>query len=1034
MALALVASLATAVAQAGVFDDKLPDLRQVAINGDRLSGFVLPVTPVNVDLTMSAVHAYTWQVDDTQRIQLHEDVLIRFGSYAFSTDAAEVWINRLPVRNADGSQGEVTQIALYFLRVSEPTRRAGFGATGKDLLVTASTRGNVVLRVAKRTEAMPPPSALLGNGQLRLSMHLRQLLAATEAGKMRMSPIPRYDEPQRPVDPPPIPGEPAVLPAPAPKPAGPAFMTLPENSNASNLPIVRPDGIVSFAAREIVIDEQANAITVEGGVEIDYTSDIAQGPQRLELRAERGVVFLAPDAIRALREGRREARAGDVLGVYLEGGVIGTDGTYMIRGSKVYYDFANNRAMIVDAVLRTYARLGRSVTLYARASEMRQLSANEFEANNAMVSTSEFFVPHLSIGADHVTITQAPEGLGEPTMIRAEGITLRAGKVPFFGLASFEGDTEPTPFRGAEAGYRSDLGAEIMTRWDLFQLFGMSAPEGVDGHLTVGGYTERGPAVGTKFTLSRGQTTGYLDLFGLYDLGGTDRTAAGLNVQKPDNQLRGIADTAFQTPLSSELNLQTQLEYISDETFISTFRRQDFSNRREYESAVYFDSIKENTALTLLTKYNFNGFLSNSYLLASRPYSVYKLPELGYRRYADNIWDDLLWTQAWSANMMALTPTKGTPNSLGIPVAAFGVASPTTNIRDAYEAAGYNDNYVTRLYTRHEFSLPFAQDNWNIAPFVHGSFAGYLFQDFNAYSPDAETMRFILGGGVRGSARYTRVDDTAENRLFDIHRIRHIIEPNGTLWYGYDNADPGTIPIYDQDIEGANGGAAAQVGLRQQWQTQRGGAGAWESVNFLTIDTGVVVNDSSDNFQPSDLTNPLHIAQSALPAFYTWRPELNQFGSNVYGMGAWQISDTFTLAGTGTYMLTDRQNVTNPDAILENLAKGSLGFEMRHTPDVNTYVEYRYIAPTQSDLIQFGILYQLGKKYLIAFSPQYDLRAGELRRIQGSLTRTFPDFNLNLTGGYDLIENQTTFSVNLRIPSDDAPVTWSGVPGSGTIR
>lgn len=1006
-------------------DESLPDIRRVAINGERLSGFVLPVVPITADLTLKASRAWTWTVDDTKRIELRGDVRIRMSSYYFTADEAEIWINRLPVRNADGTQGEVSQVAIYFLEATEPTRRAGFGAAGRNLLVTAATRGSIALDVTQRIEQAPPPSELLGRGQARLAQYLRGVLGGLEEGSERLSPVPVIDKPTRPKRPPPEPGEPIVAATAPPRGPLPESVELPTTTLESGAPIIRPEGIVSFAAREIVIDETAGAVTVEGGVYIDYQSDIAQGPQSLELRAERGVVFLAPDALKAVREQRRDVRASDVLGVYLEGGVVATDGRYLVRGSKVYYDFEHNRATIVDAVLRTYARLGRMVTLYARAKEMRQLSAKEFEAQAATVSTSEFFVPHLSIGAERVTITEPPEGVVAPSTIVAEHITFRAGHVPFFGLPYYEGTTEPSPFRGAEAGVRSDYGAEILTDWDLFHLMGTEPPEGLDAQLTVGGYTERGPAVGTEFRYERARMSGALDLFGLYDFGGTDRTSSGLDVDKGE-EFRGIIDGEFQTALSSTVTLQTQLAYISDQTFVTTFRRDDFSNRREYESSVYLISQEENTALTMLGKYGLNGFLSNSYLLASRGYQVDRMPDVAYRRIGDDIFDGVIWTQTWQATMMSLRPTKGSPQSLGIPAAAFGLTNPATSLPDAFEAAGYRDDSTLRAYTRHEFSYPFGEDNWNIVPFVFGSAAAYMWGNFDSYAAQPEDVRLMLGGGARSSMRFVHIDDKAQSRLFDINRIRHIVEPNATLFYAYDSVDPGTFPIYDQEIEGALGGAIAQVGVRQQWQTQRGGPGAWESVDFLTVDAGVVLNPEDDDFQPTDLTNPLQIAQSALPSFYGWRPELSQYGSHVYGLGIWQISDTLTLAGTGAVLLEDRAGVTDPDAVLRNLAKGSVGIEMRHTPDVSSYVEYRLIAPTDSQLIQFGVVYQLGKKHVLAFSPQYDLNAGELRKIQGSIVRTFPDFNLALTAGYDLIEDQTTASLRLSIPPETAPVRWSG--------
>jgi hypothetical protein len=1025
------APAATRAAPASASDDA-PDVRRVAILGDRLGGFVLPTAPLATDVAISANRAWTWTVDDTQRLELRDDVRIRLGSFSFRSRRALLWINRLPT-----ADGEVNQIAIYFESVEEPTQRAGFGAAGNDVLVTAATRGAIALRVIDRFDGSAGPSPLLAKGQERLAGYLRSLVASIDEGTARLSPIPKLDQP---LAPPPRPLEPGQLAFPPgvddpEAPRGPDSIEV--ATQRTSIPIVRPEGVVTFSAREIVVDENAgttgtdDVVTITGSVAIEYEADTPEGPQRLELRAERGVIFLRDGAVRGIAEGRRSLSAADITGVYLEGGVIATDGSYMVRGSRVFYDFANNKATIVDAVLRTYARLGRTVTLYARAAEMRQVSRDQFEADGATVSTSEFFIPHLSIGADRVTVVQPPPELAggpeEPTRIRAENITFRAGTVPFFGLPSYEGDVEPNPLRSIEAGYRSDLGAEVLTRWDLYQLLGMSPPDGVDATVTAGGYTKRGPAAGTTFKLDRLAMSGSLDLFGLYDTGGTDKTAAGEDVEK-DSEFRGIADGEFQTDLSSEVLLQAQLAYVTDPTFVSAWRRDDFSNRREYETSVYLNSQNENTSLSFLAKYGLNTTLHNSYLLASTGYQVDKLPELNYRRFADELFEGVLWTQRWSANLMALRPTKGSPGSLGIPVEAFALSDRDALIRDAYFDAGYSDDFASRVHTRHTISIPFADANWSVVPFATGGASGYFLEDFQSYSPESEEYTYNLGGGMRASARFVRIDDAAESRLFDIRRIRHIIEPNATLWGGWSNVDPGDTPIYDQDVEGANGGAAAQVGVRQQWQTQRGGPGAWESVNFLVVDTGVVLNDRGSEFQQEDARNPYVMAQSALPAFYTWRPELSQFGNHLYGMGSWQISDTFTIAGTGSYLLDDRDGVNDPDAVLENLAKGSIGLEMRHAPDVSSYVEYRYIAPTDSELLQFGVLYQVGRKYLVSFSPQYDLQEGELRRVQGSLSRTFPDFILNLNAGYDLIEDQTSVSLSLRIPADASPnATWTGV-------
>ena len=1011
------ASLAAAIAtpawcapSAPGADGQEVELKRVAIGGDRLGGFVLPVAPLATNLVMSASKAWTWQVDDTQRLELRGDVRIRVGSYSFSAERAWVWINRLPT-----AQGEVNQIAIYFEEASEPTRRAGFGAAGKDLLVTASARGDISLRVTERVERAPATTAGLRRGNQRLAGYLRSLLTSIDDGTARLSPILAVDAPTAPVDPPPVPGAPAIPPEVADARRGPGSVDVPMPDEP--LPIVRPEGQVSFSATDILVEQSSDSISITGSVMVQYDGDAPEGPQRLEMRAERAVLFLREGVLAGLREGSRTLGAESILGIYLEGGVTATDGNYTVRGSRIYYDFVNNRATVMDAVLRTYARLSRTLTLYARAAEMRQVSRTEFQADQATVSASEFFVPHLSVGAERVTVTQPPDGSDLPMRLVADDITLRAGRIPFFFLPGYEGDIAPNPLREIEMSYDENYGAEILTRWDLYQLLGMAPPEGVDADFTFGGYTSRGPAVGSRWSYRKGLTAGSIEGFGMYDGGGTDRTAGGVDVEQ-DATFRGILDGEFQTYLSPELQLQTQLAYASDRTFVSAWRKGEFAERREYETSAYLKSQSENTALTLLAKHNLNDWLQNSYLLAGPGYSVDKLPDLGYRRYGDNIFDGLLWTQRWGASLMSIRPTTGTPASLGVRPAAFGLSGRFIEIDEAYFDAGYSDNYVTRVHTRHELSLPWSEANWTLTPFASAEASGYFLEDFAAYSSESEDIRYLAGGGVRASARFVRIDDTAESWLFDIHRLRHIIEPNATLWGGWANDELGDTPIYDQDIEGTSGGAAAQLGVRQQWQTQRGGAGAWESVNFLTLDTGAVINDKGSEFQQSDAQDPLVMAQSALPAFYAWRPELSQWGSHLYGLASWQISDTFTLAGTANYLLEDRDTVTRPNSPLENLARGSLGLEMRHTPDVRTYVEYRYIAPTDSELLQLGILYQVGRKYLIAFSPQYDLNAGEMRSIRGSLGRSFPDFNLNLTAGYDLIEDQTSVAVSLRIPAD----------------
>src|SRR5690606_22908183 len=129
----------------------------------------------------------------------------------------------------------------------------------------------------------------------------------------------------------------------------------------------------------------------------------------------------------------------------------------------------------------------------------------------------------------------------------------------------------------------------------------------------------------------------------------------------------------------------------------------------------------------------------------------------------------------------------------------------------------------------------------DVTPFVSGAFVAYD-DDFDEFSREAEDMRALGGAGVRIATQFSRTNNELDNRLFDLHRVRHIIEPSLTLWHGESTADSDDYPIYDQDVEGMSKGSAMRLGLRNVWQTQRGGPGRWYSVDVVTLDTDLILH------------------------------------------------------------------------------------------------------------------------------------------------------------------------------------------------
>ena len=276
-------------------------------------------------------------------------------------------------------------------------------------------------------------------------------------------------------------------------------------------------------------------------------------------------------------------RAEDVRGVYLEGGVIvvAEQDDYEVRAPRMYYDFNNDRAIMVDAVLRTYDRRRRAPVV-ARADELRQLAEGQWSADNVVLSASSFATPTLALASRKAVLTRtAPtideQGLPLPATIEVESTnnTLDVAGVPIFWWPHFKGGPQEIPLRGTKTGWDRYKGAIVETTWDIYALLGFDRDTGDDLQLEVDGYTKRGGGAGVQWKRNRGGTNSMLRLYGMSD-SGTQQTDAGITQDVPRHE-RYEATWESTSQLSPEWMLQTQLTKFSDSTFTSVWRRSDFS-------------------------------------------------------------------------------------------------------------------------------------------------------------------------------------------------------------------------------------------------------------------------------------------------------------------------------------------------------------------------------------------------------------------------------------------------------------------------
>ncbi len=988
------------------------ELRAVPITGQSLGGFVLPIEPVVSDIIISAVRGWSWDVDDTKRLQIEGDVSIKFGGYFFSSTDAVIWINRIP--SADGL---INQIAVHFPKAREPTRRAGLGASGSDLLVTGSTRGDIKLSVTVMENRAPPANAIMTKGVNRLRAYLESV-----ARGALLRTRPQVDAPEVPIEPPLKVGEPVRSPPPAPVAAAGTIIAAVDEAT-----IFRPAGTISFSARDTTVETKTDCVMLSDSVRVDYTSPPgASVVKELQLSADRAVIFLAPKKGASTTSDSGMLDAKDVVGIYLEGDVVATDYQYTLRGRRIYYDLERNQAIVMDAVMRTTMRGG--ILAYARAAEMRQLAADEFTAENARVSTSEFFTPHLSVGVQKLTITQQPEESGGGSYMTGTHATLRANGTPFFYWPYIAGSPNQIPLKYLNVGFQNYQGTVIKTEWDLFDLMGVDKPEPLsEVTLVQEAYTKNAMGLGLKASALLFGSAANINAMGFYDFQNEEQTASGGIVTSP-YQYRGGLEADWKNNLSTDVTLDTQLSIFSDENYVSVFRWNDYLQRREFETSGFLNWQSGNNSLSLLLKYNPNEFLSNAYMIATRPYSVDKFPELAYQRYGESIFGDRLsWTQNYSANLMRLQVQSGTPSELGISARAFSenlAFTASDNIRDAYDDAGYDDLMRSRLYTRQEIAMPLTAGPVKIVPFAHGQVAAYILNNFQDYSTSSSDIRTLLGAGSRFSTEFSANYNSVRSAMLDLNRLHHVIQPSAMLWYGWNSNSVLDMPIYDQEVEGTSGAAVAQMEITNKLQTMRGGPGNWRSVDWLSLTVGGAIDNQNNSLQNTQtVTDPfgLQYSQSPLPSFYSWRPEYSQWGDHMYANSVLQVSDALALYGNGVYLLEDRGNSLNSFG-LNDLGRGTLGGSIQQSPDVRFYLEYRYVnnfnvvGYPADEFLQGGVAYQISKKYSFTLSPQYDLVESNFRAASVNLTRTFPDFYLSVGASYNQIVDQTTFALSIQIP------------------
>jgi len=925
-------------------------------------GFPRSGVPSRGDLHLAGRELISYQISREPAEQSHQHILIfrdgfsmSFGANQFSCDNAVVWLASVTTPPSPPPAGGDRISANYEVKIylqgsisAEKPKAAGaidlrpvLIEQGKAMVVRFDFSGGVFVTAEKREVADPRGLELYAK-------------AFTAVGPVEpeLQPKPKAPEPKKPAK--------EVVPT-KPEEKKPSFPSVPASAGTSIYPInIAPAGEI---APKIEWDEKAKIGIVTGRFYLWQKQDEQGG--LLELQADNAVIFYLEQADEKSRQkdpnsqkpigGFEDILARAVVpAIYLAGDVVMTEGQRSIRADEIYYDFQRKKSLATNAVMRNFD-LSRGIPIYVRAAKLRQLAENKFAAENFTLTTSEFYLPQISLAASQIIITdttpvdQRTDRLSDRSFdaqMRDVRFKMYDKTIFYWPFVRSDLQRPDVPLKGAHVGHDRTWGTSIETQWYLARLLGLAEPQGSDSTITLDYYSKRGLGSGLEMNYARenyfGRILGYI-----IDDSGKDRLGrvGSRKDLEPPRDLRGRFRWQHRQFLPYNWQLTAEASYASDENFIEQFYRSEFNTDKEQETLLHLKRIEDNWGLAFLGKGRLNDF-SNT---------LEELPSAEFHWTGQSLLDDKF--TFYSDNQFSQFRQRS------------GSSDSATVLKE----------FFTFTSTRNELDLPMAFGRSKVVPFVAGTLGyddGSGFRTELDGSTTAGDDSVWLGeAGMRASTQsYWKIYPNIKSRLWDLNGLRHTINPQLTAV---------TYTQNDSVIEQRD---TASVGLSQRLQTKRGSGDKQRTVDWMRLDTDFTwVNDSGDTSAGPDrfiwnkpfipLANRFsrQFGEVVLPpqdrrSSDIFGPRRNYFSADYI----WRLSDT-------TAFHSD-MNFDMQSGVVQQF---NVGISALRWPNLSYYIGSRYLRRLDngfgekgSNAVTFAATYELDPRYTMIFSQQFDFDYG----------------------------------------------------------
>jgi len=704
----------------------------------------------------------------------------------------------------------------------------------------------------------------------------------------------------------------------------------------------------------------------------------------LELQADSAVVFYSEQSLTTNEDADSEdvLAKGAIKAVYLEGGVLMTEGPRTVRCDRMYYDFRQKKALAENVVMRNFDT-ARGIPVYVRAARLRQLAENKFAAEDVTLTSSEFYQPQISMTASSVVIVDTTPVDAQQKSVTDSSfdalmrdVSLNVGQKTLLRWPKIRSNLQrpDVPFKRAHLGHDNILGTSLETQWYFSRILGLREPKGVESTLLADYYSKRGVGAGAQIDYTKDTYFGNISSYIIKDSGedelGRDSSRENLD---PGNDLRGRFSWLHRHFLPYNWQFTSAINYISDENFLEAFYRSEFNTGPAHETYVHLKRTEKNWALSFLANARLNDFSDQ----------LEELPGGQFHLTGQSLFDDR-FTLYSDTDISRLRQRIGDRHATVIDEDIFSFARHRT-----------------------ELDMPVSKGSLKIVPYGAVTFAyddrsGFtrtLVDGTNTGRPGDDQV-WIAEAGIRIFPNSLwKVYPNINWRIWDVNQLRHIISPRLTA------------AVYEQDALAVRQRDILSLGLSQRLQTKRGRGEKQRTVDWMKLDTEVSWVDNSGSassgpdrlswarpfipmrvFSAPDIFNGDLSAAKALPRFEFFGPRRNYFAADYI----WRISDT-------TALLSDM----NFDMQSGVVGQFNIGLSRLAWPNLQFYIGSRYLRRVNvineqgSNALTFAATYVLDPRYTLVFAQQFDFDYGANIRSDITLIRKYHRIHYGFTYSAD---------------------------------